>query len=43
MLKNDTGKESRIESADDVVAIVNSNLDSANYVLSVTDDTSFGG
>ncbi|KAI6675533.1 hypothetical protein NL676_003439 [Syzygium grande] len=40
-LKNDKGKGIRVDLMDDVAAIADGNLDSADYVLSVTDCLSF--
>ena len=42
-LKNDNGKGIRVDSADDVAAIADGNLDNADYVFFVIDNSSFGG
>lgn len=39
-LKNENGEGIRVEFTDDVAVIVDSNFDSADYILSVIDDLS---
>lgn len=41
--KDEKGKRIVVEFANDVATVANGNLDSANYVLSVTTDSSFDG